>query len=149
LADRKSKENTPEILFLIGGPANALKKYVQKNMSIPVVSDERAMTANALGAALAEDSFNSYVRINTSEGTVNTGWGYCENKDCSKRIHPDEAADYAIKITKALLKEKGIQKEPVIFEHEIFSIVRNGYTSGQIHEIQTGIKPEIRGGIEL
>ena len=139
----------PEILFLIGGPANALKKYVQKNMTIPVVSDERAMTANALGAALAEDSFNSYVRINTSEGTVSTGWGYFENKDFSKRIHPDEAANYALLITKARLKEKGIEKEPVIFEHEIFSIVRNGYTSGQIHEIEAGIKPAIRGGIEL
>ena len=139
----------PEILFLIGGPAKGLSKYIQNSINIPVVVDDRAMTANALGAALAKDSFSSYIRINTSEGNSNSGWGFYENKDFKKRIHPDEAAEYAMEITRKHLKENGVFEEPIIFQHEIFSIVRSGYTSGQIHEIQIGLKPGIKGGLKL
>lgn len=139
----------PEILFLIGGPAKGLSKYIQNSINIPVVVDERAMTANALGAALAKNSFSSYVRINTSEGNSNSGWGFYEDKDFKKRIHPDEAAEYALEITRKHLQDNGVYEEPIIFQHEIFSIVRSSYTSGQIHEIQIGLKPGIQGGLKL
>lgn len=139
----------PDSLFIIGGPAQGLSKYIQKNIDIPVVVDKRSMTANALGAALAKDSFSSYVRINTSEGTVNSGWGFYEDKTFNKRIHPDVAKEYAFKITKEHLKKNQIYEEAVIFQHEIFSIVRNNANKGQIHEIQIGLKPGIRGGLKL
>jgi len=139
----------PDVLFLIGGPAEGLSKYIQNNIKIPVVVDQRAMTANAIGAALAKDSFSSQIRINTSEGSVSTGWGFFENKAFNKRLHPDEAKEYAIMIATSHLNDLDIDENLMIFEHEIFSIVRNGYTSGQIHEIHIGLKPGIREGIEL
>lgn len=139
----------PDLLFLIGGPAKGLRKYIQKHIDIPVVVDKNAMTANALGAALAKESFSSYVRINTSEKRITTGWGYFEEKSFTKRIHPKEAIDFALDITKKHLKSLGINEEPIIFEHEIFSIVRDGYTNGQIHEISIGLKPGIKEGVEL
>lgn len=139
----------PEVLFLIGGPAKGLKKYIQNYIDIPVVVDSKAMTANALGAALAKESFSSYIRINTSEGTVSSGWGYFEEKTFSKRLHPDEGKEYALKITNKHLNNLGIKDIPQIYEHEIFSIVRDGYTSGQIHEIHLGLKPGIREGVKI
>ncbi len=139
----------PDLLFIIGGPAKGLQKYIEANSKIKVQTDNRAMTANALGAALAKDSFNSFVRINTSEEMVSTGWGYHEEKKFKGRIHPDEASLYALSIGKKHLEEKNISGELAVFEHEIFSIVRHGYTDGQIHEIQIGLPPGIRGGIEL
>ena len=139
----------PDLLFIIGGPAKGLQKYIEANSKIKVLTDERAMTANALGAALAKDSFNSFVRINTAENMLSTGWGYHEEKKFKARTHPDEASAYALAIAKKHLEEKNISGELVVFEHEIFSIVRQGYTDGQIHEIQIGLPPGIRGGIEL
>lgn len=139
----------PEILFLIGGPVKGLSKYIQNNIDIPVYVDDRAMTANALGAALAKDSFSTYVRINTAENIVSTGWGFFEKKSFKERLHPEEALEYALKITKKHLEDNNVYEEPIIFQHEIFSIVRNSYTSGQIHEIQIGLKPGIKGGLKL
>ncbi len=139
----------PDVLFLIGGPAKGLKKYIQNNITIPVIVDEKAMTANALGAALAKESFSSFIRINTSEGTVSSGWGFFESKSFEKRIHPDEAKKYALSLAKSHLLDLNIEEDPLIFDHEIFSIVRNGYTSGQIHEIYMGLKPGIKEGLDL
>lgn len=139
----------PDLLFIIGGPAKGLQKYIEANSEIEVISDERAKTANALGAALAKDSFNSFVRINTSEKSISTGWGYYEEKKLDSRTHPNKAKEYALELAGKYLQEKNISGELMIYEHEIFSIVRHGYTEGQIHEIQLGLPPGIRGGLEL
>lgn len=133
------KKLKPQMMVLMGGPSEALKTYFESFYKTEILVNEYSKTANALGAALAKKSFDSFVRINSEKNELATGWGKIKHVDIKNKIPDEEAVDLASKEFQSYLKEKDIEEEFKVISFEKFNIVRNGYMAGQIFEIRLGL----------
>jgi N-methylhydantoinase A/oxoprolinase/acetone carboxylase beta subunit len=140
----------PNTLICLGGPSGPMGRLLSEKMQIKNVHYPLCSVANAIGAALAIPTYEEKVRINTEKGEISSSWGYfvkMENLQ-KQKLFPKIAETKALEVFNLFLKENKVYAEPEIYQHEVFTMVRNWQTTGQIHEITLGIKPKILGFIE-
>lgn len=136
----------PQYLVALGGPSKSLVNLLSKRMGLTPIYHPFSKIANAIGACLALPNFEESIRINTEKNEISTTWGYFSNKEKLKnKISKKTAIDISQKIFNQYLKNNAIEMEPKIYQYEVFNMVRNWKTTGQIHEIKIGIPPQIMG----
>lgn len=141
------KNIKPDKLMTIGGPSKPLGDLLAKNMNLKNIYYPLCSVANAIGAALALPNYEEYIRINTEKNELSTSWGSFKEIHVASKISEDEAKSIAVKSFKEYLKEYDLDNEPEIYQYEVFNMVRNWRTQGQIHEIKLGIPPQIIGTV--
>ncbi len=57
----------PRKIYLMGGPANILKKFIEKEFGLPVVVPEYFGVANAIGAAIARPTMQAELFADTEK----------------------------------------------------------------------------------
>ncbi|SMB95086.1 Hydantoinase/oxoprolinase N-terminal region [Desulfonispora thiosulfatigenes DSM 11270] len=136
-------------IIALGGPSAPIGKLISRRMRLNNIYYPVCNVANAIGAALALPNYEENIRINTTKKEISTSWGYFSKQNMPQRLSKEDAINLSKQIFREYLSEFNIKESPEIYQYEVFNMIRNMHTSGQIHEIKIGITPQIIGNINL
>lgn len=139
----ENKLITPKSLHLIGGPAKALSKNLQKEFNIPTSFPKDYFVTNAIGAALSKSTgeINLYLDTTTKVLIVPE---LQINKKINRNISLNEARELALKYLKELIDNQNISisdNHLEIVEESSFNKIDGFYTTGKNIRIKAQVKP--------
>lgn len=137
------KKINPKNIIAIGGPAKAFASKLEEKFNIPCNVPENYQIANAIGAALARETFEITLLADTQ---------YRKLSVPELGIHKEINTNYNLKMAKkdaAQLLSKKIQgfsstystNEIEFIEENSFNMVRGFFTSGRNIRVRAQIKP--------
>lgn len=135
----------PKVLYVMGGPANALGSLLEEKFSLPVQIPNNYAVANAIGAALARTTYDLELLADTERGTLSVpNLGIFET--CQKHYSLENAKRDAVQYLLSHLESMGIlidESEAQIIEENSFNIVSGFYTTGKNIRVRCQIKPSV------
>ena len=136
-------EIKPELIGIIGAPANALKPTLEEEFGLPCHLPSNFHVANAIGAALARPTTEITMQADTALGKLSVPeFGIYEkiSKDFNLRQAKEKSLELLTKhITSTDALDEGL--EPEIIEGSSFNMVKGFFTSGQNIRVRAQIKP--------
>ncbi len=136
------KKIEPEVINIIGGPAEALAPILEKEMNIPCRYPSNYLVANAVGAALARPTMEISMHVDTSKKILSVPELNIYEK-ISSHFNLEMAKQRAID----LVKEEGLSIgsksniDAEITEESSFNMVRGYRTLGKDIRVKAQIKP--------
>jgi len=138
----------PRSIGVIGGPAKAISKYLEREFGMPIEYPENHEIANAIGAALARPTVEINLLADTDREILSIPeTGVYEKID--KRYDLKEAKERALKEAKLAGHAMGISSavsETEITEASSFNMVK-GYRADKNIRVKAQIKPGLVAGI--
>jgi len=133
----------PNLLICQGGPAKGLGQIWASKKGWRVRVSPYAHVANALGAALARNTFKLEYIADTELLTYTTNIGGRQGKLTQKLASLAEAKTSAQDLFASIAEEWGMElaEEPELLYEESFNIVRGWSTTGKIMQIGLQIPP--------
>ncbi|MFZ7102613.1 MAG: hydantoinase/oxoprolinase family protein [Peptococcaceae bacterium] len=144
------KELKPGTLICLGGPAAVIGNLFKQKTGFKIRSNSLCTVANAIGTALALPTFAELVRFNTHKGEISSSWGFFrqEAKIKGNKQSQEVIRQEAVSIFQKYLRDHDMISEPEVISHEVFNMVRNWDTTGQIHEVLLSIPSGIKSFVE-
>ncbi|HHX24401.1 MAG: hydantoinase/oxoprolinase family protein [Tepidanaerobacteraceae bacterium] len=136
------KKVLPELIQVIGGPAQAMAPILREKFNIPCLYPKNYQLANAVGSALAKNTLEISMFVDTVSGRLSVPeLGLFET--VHKTYSLEEARKYALNLINemTLLGEKPDESEAEIIEENSFNMVRGFSTSGKNMRIRAQTKP--------
>jgi N-methylhydantoinase A/oxoprolinase/acetone carboxylase beta subunit len=137
------KQIKPQLINIIGGPAEMLKPILEKKFNLPCYCPGNYHVANAVGAALAKPTTEITMLANTTEGILSV-----PELEVYESISKNYSLESARKRAMELLKKNALSLgareediEPEITEESVFNMVRGFFTSGKNIRIKAQVKP--------
>lgn len=132
----------PKEIILIGGPAELIKPYLEKELNFKITVPRYYMVANAIGCALGSITKEYNMVADTNQRILSIPeLGVFEN--ISSDLSLNQAKDMFMK--KIIEKEKNISFEDIeIIEENSFNIIRSFRFCGKIIKIKAQLKPKIQ-----
>ncbi len=137
------KQIKPQLINIIGGPAEMLKPILEKKFNLPCYCPGNYHVANAVGAALAKPTTEITMLANTAEGILSV-----PELEVYESISKNYSLESARKRAMELLKKNALSLgareediEPEITEESVFNMVRGFFTSGKNIRIKAQVKP--------
>ena len=137
------KKIEPQIINIIGGPANVLALILEKKFNLPCYYPKNYHVANAIGAALARTTTEITMLADTSQRILSVPELEVYEK-ISKNYTLNSARKKAIELLKKSSISLGAKEDEIeaeITEESSFNMVRGFYTSGKNIRIQAQVKP--------
>ncbi len=138
----------PVGIRLLGGPAQALKPYLEEALGLPVEVPERFEVANAVGAALARPTAEIHLLADTQQG-----WCLIPELDFRQKIgksfNLDQAKDLALTKVRDLGEAMGLGAEELeaeLTEAESFNMIEDYGPIFRNIRVQAQIRPGLRKG---
>lgn len=142
----KFRKIEPKKIYLMGGPANILKKYVEKVFGLPVIVPEHFGVANAIGAAIARPTMQAELFADTEKKIMTIPvLGIKENvsKNYNLKIAKEDIRKYMSKYIKENLGwDIDLSELEIIFESSM-NMVNDVFTVGQDIRVKCQVKPRI------
>jgi len=139
----EGKTLIPRVVYVVGGPAGIMASELGKRLTCTAHVPEHAEVANAIGAALARTTAEVSLLADTEQGTLTIGEDGLR-KTISSRFTREET----IAAAREKLQEKALDfgADPddlsvEITEDQVFSMVRDFYSTGKNIRIKAQIKP--------
>ncbi len=137
------KQIKPQLINIIGGPAEMLKPILEKKFNLPCYCPGNYHVANAVGAALAKPTTEITMLANTTEGILSVP-ELEVYESISKNYSLESARERAMELLKKNALSLGAREEdiePEITEESVFNMVRGFFTSGNNIRIKAQVKP--------
>ena len=141
------KKIEPQLVNVIGGPAEALAPIIEKTMGIPCHYPKNYLVANAIGAALARPTMEITMHVDTSKKTLSVP-ELDIYKEVSPRFNLDMAKEKALDLVKENAKTMVKSSDNIdaeITEESSFNMVRGYHTLGKDIRVKAQIKPGLMG----
>jgi len=136
----------PKKIYLMGGPANILKKFIEKEFGLPVVVPEYFGVANAIGAAIARPTMQAELFADTEKKIMTIPvLGIKENisKNYNLKVaRKDIQKNMSIYIRENLGWDIDLSELEIIFESSM-NMVKDVFTVGQDIRVKCQVKPGI------
>ncbi|MEA2013994.1 MAG: hydantoinase/oxoprolinase family protein, partial [Thermodesulfobacteriota bacterium] len=147
----EGKKITPEMVYIVGGPAKPMAPYIDKMLGFPSCIPEHAEVANAIGAALARTTTELTLLADTEKGEMTIA-----EEGIQTAIPREFTREDALRICENKLRERalrmGAQEDDIdieIIEDQSFNMVRGmGYTTGKNIRIKAQVKPGLIAGFK-
>lgn len=137
------KKVAPDIINVIGGPANILAPILAEEFNLPCYYPQSYDVANAIGAALAKTTAEITITADTEQQVLSV-----PELGIYEKISGGYTLDRAKKEAVELLEKSALLLgaiegaiEAEITEENSFNMVRGFYTSGQNIRIKAQVKP--------
>jgi N-methylhydantoinase A/oxoprolinase/acetone carboxylase beta subunit len=141
---------SPEKILVLGGPAAAFARRLEKLSGLKVGVVPRWEVANAIGAALARTTTEVSLRADTEQGVaIATEEHY--NKPINKNYSMEKARLQTLELLKAKALAMGANPghlELEIVDESAFNMVRGFNTTGKIINVKAQIKPGLIYGYD-
>jgi N-methylhydantoinase A len=139
----EGKKIIPRLVYVVGGPAEAIAPSVAKRLGYPYKIPEHSEAANALGAALARTTAEITVLADTEKGVMTIS-----EEGIKKKIPSTFSSQEAIAEGTEFLKLRALKMgakmedlEMEVTEKQEFNMVREFYTTGKNIRVKVQIKP--------
>ena len=141
---------SPERVIVIGGPAAALKPFLETCFDLPCVVPADSEVANAIGAARTRLTIQSTLYADTADGRVSIPEISCL-MNISNSFGMEQAEAKLNEVICDIALEMGMAGQPEIdfIERLEMNVVRGFSTSGKIINLKAQIRPglaNIKGG---
>ena len=141
---------SPERVIVIGGPAAALKPFLEACFDLPCVVPADSEVANAIGAARTRLTIQSTLYADTADGRVSIPEISCL-MNISNSFGMEQAEAKLNEVICDIALEMGMAGQPEIdfIERLEMNVVRGFSTSGKIINLKAQIRPglaNIKGG---
>lgn len=134
----------PRAVVGVGGAAAGLAPLVAKRLGVGCMVPERAMVANAIGAAVARPTLEVTLRADTAQGYYTIAEMGYKAELPTKRLTLADARDLAARHLAERAAQAGIPVTAVETTHvEEFNLVRGFSTIGKIITCRLQIKPGV------
>ncbi len=147
----EGKRLNPKLLYLVGGPADALAAELGRLLDCEPYIPAHAEVANAIGAALARTTAEMTILADTEQGILTIG-----EEGFQMPIPSRFSKEDAIRIGSEKLREKarrmGAAEEEIeieVVEVQEFNMVREYYTKGKNIRVKVQIKPGSIAGFRV
>ncbi len=145
----EGKEIAPKVIYIVGGPASAMAREIEKIMGITALVPDNAEVANAVGAALARTTTELTLLADTERGEVTIPEEGIQSHISRVFSHQD-AVDLCEKTLRERALRMGATKDEIdieIIEDQTFNMVRDmGYKTGKNIRIKAQVKPGLIKG---
>jgi N-methylhydantoinase A/oxoprolinase/acetone carboxylase beta subunit len=136
----------PQIVMMIGGPAEALLPGVADDLGLEPVLTPYHRVANALGAAAARPTVRQGLYVDTAQGFYILS-GQAVRQPADGGLTMDDARRIVLQHTRHMAEDiEGVALDPGLVEithEEQFNVVRGFYTDGRIFRLVAQIRPGI------
>lgn len=137
------KKINPKVIYVIGGPAQALAPVLSRNFNLPCRYPAHYQVANAIGAALAKITTDITLLADTVQGTLSVP-ELGLHEQVSRRFNLAQARQKALALLEKRATALGARPEEIegeIIEESCFNMVRGFATTGQNIRIKAQVKP--------
>jgi len=142
---------SPDRLIVIGGPAAALKSFLEARFGLPCIVPDDYEVANAIGAARTRLTVQATLYADTADGRVSIP-EISSLESVTSRFGMADAEARLTGVIGEIAAEMGVDDRPEIdfIERLEMNVVRGFSTSGKIINLKAQIRPglaAIKGGL--
>ena len=143
------KKIEPQLINIIGGPANCLAAILEKKFNLPCYCPKHYGVANAIGAAMAKITQDIILLGDTSRGILSSAeFGFQER--ISKDFTLEDMRSRALELLKRKAMELGAKEDEIeaeIVEESSFNMVDGFFTKGKNMRVEAQIRPGLAGDL--
>ncbi len=136
----------PEVIYLMGGPAEIMAPYIKKEFGLPVVIPQHSSVANAIGAALARPTIQVELFADT-EKKIMTIPVFDIKRTISGSYSLKEAREETISQLMGFIKKEFgweiTREDTQVIEESCMNMVKDVFTVGQDIRVKCQVKPGI------